>query len=60
MEKAVQRLGCVLPHERMWSMAIVANRRLAMAPLHPPLELFTHDMAIGARGWIVRQVRSRS
>ena len=39
-------------------MAIITNRNLSVAALHPAIKLVSHDVAVRARRWIVGHIRS--
>lgn len=56
MPEAVARLRHVLADEVRRRVAIVTDRRVAMAGLEPRVVLFVHDVTVRAGGRIVSQV----
>ena len=54
--EAVPRLRDVLADEIVGSVAVVAGHG-AVTPFLPRREMLTHDVAVCARRWIVREVR---
>lgn len=58
MPEPIAGFGCVFADEVVRRVAVVAHRHAAMARSLPAFELLPHDVAIGAGGGIVRQVRA--
>jgi hypothetical protein len=56
MKEAVQGLGGIFCDEAGWRMTVIANRNLAVATLHPTVELAAHDVAIRASRGVIRHV----
>jgi hypothetical protein len=53
---AIVRLGDEFGDERMWGVAIVADGPAMVAGLLPGIELFLHDVAVGALLGVVAEV----
>lgn len=58
MPEPVRCLGGVLAKQAWRRMAIIAGRDSTMRRLQPAVVLFIHDVAIGARGGVIREIGS--
>src|SRR5262249_35023793 len=57
MKESVTRFHRVLPCQVVRSMAVVTSRRRMVAGFRPRVVLPLHRVAVGARRWIVQQIR---
>jgi hypothetical protein len=57
MPEAVGCLGCILPDEICRGVAVIAGGNASMRRFKPPVVLFAHDVAVGARRRVVGQIR---
>ena len=54
--EAIRGLGHVFGQKAGWCVTIIADRSQAMARLDPAVILLLHNVAVGARRRIIRQV----
>src|SRR5262245_27017072 len=57
MPEAIGCLRGILADEVCRGVAAIASRHYAVRRLAPAIELFAHDVAVGAGRWIVSEVR---